>query len=86
MLGVESNCPFTTNSIVTTIRIKNDFFIYLIFIKKDVEQFPLADADAGVTALMGLVTIVTTEVLYGASRVHFDFINRKKAETLSIEH
>ena len=84
MLGVESNCPFTTNSIVTTIRIKNDFFIYLIFIKKDVEQFPLADADAGVTALMGLVTIVTSEVLYGASRVHFDFISPLPGNTFEV--
>ena len=35
-----------------------------IFVKFDVKYFPLADTDAGVTALVGLVTIVATEVLH----------------------
>jgi hypothetical protein len=30
------------------------------------QQFPLANADAGVTALMRLVTVMTTEVFHGA--------------------
>ena len=57
----------------------------LIFVKFDVEDFPLANADAGMTALMSLVTVMATEVLHRTSRVDFDFINGKNTETLSIE-
>ena len=35
----------------------------LILIKFDVEQFPLTDGDAGMTALMGLVSIVSAKIL-----------------------
>ena len=57
----------------------------LIFIKFDVKDLPLTNADAGMTALMGLVTIVTTEILHSAGSIDFDFINGKNTETLSIE-
>jgi hypothetical protein len=31
-----------------------------------VEDFPLADTDAGVTALVGLIAVMTSEVLHRA--------------------
>ena len=37
-----------------------------IFVKFDVKYFPLADTDAGMTALVGLVAVMATEVLHGA--------------------
>ena len=37
-----------------------------IFVKFDVEDFPLANGDAGMTALVGLVAVMATEVLHGA--------------------
>ncbi len=49
------------------------------------EDFPLADTDAGMATLMSLVAIMTTEVLHSASRVDFDFINGKKTKTFAIE-
>ena len=36
------------------------FVSFLIFVKFDVEDFPLADADAGVTALVSLVAVMAT--------------------------
>ena len=30
------------------------------------QQFPLADTDAGVTTLVGLIAVMTTEVVHGA--------------------
>ena len=57
----------------------------LIFVKFDVEQFPFADANAGVAALMGLVAIVTAQILHRAARVDFHFINGKEAEPISLE-
>ena len=59
--------------------------LVLILIKLNVEHFPFPDTDASVTALMGLVTIVTTEILHSASSIDFDFINGKKTETLASE-
>lgn len=47
------------------------------------EQFPFTDADAGVAALMRLVTIVTTEVLHGAVIGNDDFINGKETEAFA---
>ena len=49
------------------------------------ENLPLADADAGVTTLMSLIAVVTTEVLHGASRVDGNFVDGKKSETFSAE-
>ena len=37
-----------------------------IFVKFDVKYFPLADTDAGMATLVGLVTVVTAEVLHRA--------------------
>ena len=36
------------------------FVSFLIFVKFDVEDFPLANADAGVTALVSLVAVMAT--------------------------
>ena len=47
------------------------------------EQFPLADTNAGMTALMGLVTVVTTEILHGAVIGYGNFIDGKKTEALA---
>ena len=49
------------------------------------EDFPLADADTGVTALMRLVTVMATEVLHGAIIRDGYFIDGKKAKTRAIE-
>ena len=49
------------------------------------EDFPFTDADAGVTPLMGLVTIVATQVLHGAVGVDFNLIDGKEAEALAIK-
>ena len=40
--------------------------LVLILIKLNVEHFPFPDTDASVTALMGLVTVMATEVLHRA--------------------
>ena len=37
-----------------------------IFVQFDVEDFPLADTDSGVTTLMCLVAVVATEILHCA--------------------
>ena len=50
------------------------------------KDLPLADADAGVTALMGLVAVMTSEVLHGAIVRDGNFIDGKKTEAFSIEH
>ena len=47
------------------------------------EDFPFADADAGVTALMCLVTVVTTEELHGTVIRDGYLINGKEAETFA---
>lgn len=44
------------------------------------QNFPVADADAGVTALMTLIAIVTTKEKHLSLLVDSDFINRKKAK------
>ena len=59
--------------------------LVLILIKLNVEHFPFPDTNASMTALMGLVTIVTTEILHSAGSIDFDFINGKKTETLASE-
>ena len=52
----------------------------------DVKDFPFTNADAGMTALMGLITVVATEVLHGAVIGYCYFIDGKEAETFAIEH
>ena len=47
----------------------------LIGIEFDVENFPLTHTDAGMTTLVGLVAIMTAEIVYGAVRGDGDFIN-----------
>ena len=49
------------------------------------EDLPFSDADAGVTSLVGLVTVMATEILYRAIVRDFDFIDGKKTETLATE-
>ena len=49
------------------------------------EDFPFTNADAGVAALVGLVTVMTAEVLYRAVVGYCDFIDGKEAETFAIE-
>ena len=49
------------------------------------QQFPLADADAGVTALMGLVAVMTSEVLHGSIIRDCNLIDGKKAKALATE-
>lgn len=57
----------------------------LIFVKFNVEDFPLTDADADMTALMRLVAIVAAEILHRAIVRDFDLIDGKEAEALSFE-
>ena len=52
----------------------------------DVKDFPFTNADAGMTALMGLVAVMATEVLHGAVVGDGYFIDGKEAETFAIEH
>ena len=47
----------------------------LIGIELDVENFPLTHADAGMTTLVGLVTIMTAEIVHGAIRGNRDLID-----------
>ena len=47
----------------------------LIGIELDVENFPLTHADAGMTTLVGLVTIMAAEVVHGAVRGDGDLID-----------
>ena len=47
------------------------------------EDFPFADADAGVTALVGLVTVMTTEVLHVTVIRDGYLINGKEAEAFT---
>ena len=49
------------------------------------QNFPVADADAGVTALMTLIAIVTTKEKHLSLMVDSDFINRKKPKTGTCE-
>ena len=51
------------------------FVSFLILVKFDVEDFPLANADAGVTALVSLVAVMATQVLHGAIVSNSDLIN-----------
>ena len=55
----------------------------LIFVKFDVEDFPLANADAGMTALMSLVTVMATEVLHRTVIRDCYFIDGKETEALA---
>ena len=59
------------------------FVSFLIFVKFDVEDFPLADADAGVTALVSLVAVMATQVLHGAIVSNSDLINGENAKALA---
>ena len=49
------------------------------------QYFPIAYADAGVTALMTLVAIVAAEVMHIALFVDGDLINGKKTEAGTVE-
>jgi hypothetical protein len=51
-----------------------------------VQNLPIANADAGVAALMTLVAIMTSKKLHLPLMVDSDFIDRKEAEAFSIEH
>ena len=50
----------------------------LILVEFDVEDFPLANADAGMTALVSLVTVMAAEILHRAIIRDFDLIDEKK--------
>ena len=52
----------------------------------DVKDFPFTNADAGMTALMGLVAVMATEVLHRAIIRDCYFIDGKEAETFAFEH
>ena len=47
------------------------------------KDLPFINTDAGVTALMGLVTVMTTEVLHNAVARDSDFIDRKDTKTFA---
>ena len=51
-----------------------------IFVELDMQNLPVAYADAGVTALMALVAIVTAKVLHLTLSIDSDFINGKEAD------
>jgi hypothetical protein len=57
----------------------------LILVEFDVEDFPLANADAGMTALVSLVTVMAAEILHRAIIRDFDLIDEKKTEALTTE-
>ena len=44
------------------------------------ENLPFSNANAGMAALMTLVAIMTTKVLYFALMVNSDFIDRKETK------
>ena len=46
-----------------------------IFVELDVQYLPIADTNAGVTALMTLVAIVAAEVAYAVLFIDGDLIN-----------
>jgi len=50
-----------------------------------VEDFPFTYADAGVTSLMGLVSIMATEILHRAVSIYLDFIDGKETEAFAFE-
>ena len=47
----------------------------LVLVEFNMDDFPLANTNAGVTALMSLVAIMTAEVLHGAVIGYCDFID-----------
>ncbi len=47
------------------------------------EQFPLTNADAGMAALVRLVTVMATKVLHGAIIGNSDFIDGKEAKAFA---
>ena len=51
----------------------------------DVKDFPFTTANAGMTALMGLVAVMATEVLHRAIIRDCYFIDGKEAETFATE-
>lgn len=57
----------------------------LILIQLDVEHLPFSYADASMTALMRLVTIVTTKILHGASRTYFYLVNSENTKASATE-
>ena len=50
------------------------------------QQFPLANTDAGVATLVSLIAVMAAEVLHVAIIGYCDFIDGKKAKALTIEH
>lgn len=49
------------------------------------ENFPLADTDSGVTTLVSLVAVMTSEVLHRAVDRDADFIDGKEAKAFAVE-
>ena len=72
--------------ITDNLQIFNSIFVHgiqkglSIFVELNMQNFPVTDADAGVTALMTLVAIVTTKEKHLSLMVDSDFINRKKTK------
>ena len=72
--------------ITDNLQIFNSIFVHgiqkglSIFVELNMQNFPVTDADAGVTALMTLIAIVTTKEKHLSLLVDSDFINRKKAK------
>ena len=59
--------------------------ILLVFVELNVQYLPVTYANAGVTALVALVAIVTAKVLHLALMVDSHFINGKEAKARTIE-
>ena len=59
--------------------------LLLVFVELDMKNLPVAYTDAGVTALMALVAIVTAKVLHLALLVDSNFIDGKKSEARTRE-
>ena len=57
----------------------------MVFVELNVQYLPIADTDAGVTALMTLVTIVAAEVMHMALFVDGDFIDGEETEAGTCE-
>ena len=57
----------------------------LVFVELDVEDFPVADADASVTALVVLVAVVAAEVAQLSVVGDGDFVNEADAEARAFE-
>ena len=56
----------------------------LVFVKADMQDFPVANGDAGMTALMALVAIMATKGV-NALGINIDFVDGADADAMTSE-